>query len=394
MCSRLRKKIGSLTFRVWAKIAQPLRDRYQDFDTRMFKENEMDPSFPCKDFEGVRNRYFAKWGFKVSQLDAAYYSRVSGIEADHYVTRSMAIHFIYPYLARYAFLDSYMDKNVQKRILGLDGENPLGILSTDDIVYNSNDIFYNNRGEVISNEEALDALVGYGDAMILKPSLETFGGHGVIRVAEGTSREEFRALLEKYRHNFTFQKLIRQHPVMSQFNPSSVNTVRIVTYRNPQREKKVLYSCVRFGGSGSVIDNVCSGGGFTGLDLETGRLLDRKRYCYYVTDVPPMPDSAPDAVPCWDKIVEAALALHDRLPHFDIVGWDFAVTPDEKVLLLEYNLRPGVGLQQAVGPMFSKEDLDELMRHVSKVNCHYHAFGVVNFKDQPDKKTVHVRLGG
>lgn len=389
----LRKEIGLVCFKIWRKLAQPLGDRYQDFDTRMFKANEMDPSFPCKDYEDMKNPYFARWGFDVSQLDAAYYSKVSGIEAEHYVTRSMAIHFIYPYLCRYSFLEAYMDKNMQKRILGLNHGDTSGIRATEDVVYNSNGVFYDSQDNVISMDEALEILVSYGQDMIVKPSVETYGGHGVSLIRKGYTENELLEVVKKMRCNFTFQKMIHQHAQLEAFNRSSVNTVRIVTYRTPLKKKKVLYSCVRFGGEGSVIDNVCSGGGYTGINIATGHLRDRKRYSYFVQDAPMLPDSVPDEIPCWDKIVEAALCLHDRLPHFDIVGWDFSVTPEGDVLLVEYNLRPGVGLQQAVGPMFCKEDLDELMGHVSKVSYYYRAFGEVRYKDQPDRRTVHVRMG-
>lgn len=392
MSSGLRKKIGDFSFKIWKRIAQPFEDRSQYFDTYMFKNNEMDPKFPAEHYEKTKNPYFAKWGFKVSDLDAAYYSKVSGIKADHYVTRAMAIHFIYPYLDRYAMLDAYMDKNFQKKALGLGEDNSLGILFTEDIVYNSNGIFYDGDHNVIEESRALEILASYGEGMILKPSVESYGGHGVMKISEDVTVEQLKALIGKYRLNFTFQKLIRQHDVLAGFNPTSVNTIRIVTYRNPAKRKKVLYSCMRFGGEGSVVDNVCSGGGYTGIDLATGHLKDRKRYCYFQMNPTMLPDSVPDEIPCWDKIVEAALSLHDRLPHFDIVGWDFSVTPEGKILLVEYNIRPGVGLQQAVGPMFSKEDLDELMEHVSKLNYFYRVCGEVRFKDQPDRKTVHSRM--
>lgn len=53
----------------------------------------------------------------MSQLDAEYYGEVSGVKADHYVTRSMTVHYIYPYLDRYDFVPAYMVKNTQKALL-------------------------------------------------------------------------------------------------------------------------------------------------------------------------------------------------------------------------------------------------------------------------------------
>lgn len=380
-----------LNLRKWVPLSFPWR--CQVYDTLMFFSNEMCPKFEWKKYINKKNPYFRKWGFDVSQLDAEYYSRLSGVEAEHYVTRSMAVHYIYPYLDRYDFVPAYMDKNVQKSLLGLP-DDKLGVITTEDVVYNSNRAFFTGDGKECSCDEALGVLVSYGKDMILKPSVESFGGHGVMKVSGDTDKTGFKALIEKYKYNFTFQKFVEQHPTMAQYNPTSVNTVRIVTYRGFDRKRKVLYSCLRFGGEGSVMDNVCSGGGYTGIDIATGKLLNRKRYTYFVMDVPSIPDSMPEEIPCWDTIKSAALELHGRLPQLDIIGWDFSLSPDGRPILIEFNPRPGVGLQQAVGPMFSKEDLDEIMEHVSKVKVDRRKLSVLQFKDFPDRKTVHLKFGG
>lgn len=391
-CYKIQNKIGDIFFRLWTKIATSLSRRFQYFDTWMFLSNEMDKNFEWKKYVKKKNPYFKKWGFRVSHLDAAYYSRVSGIVADHYVTRSMAVHYIYPYLDRYDFVPAYMDKNIQDRLLGLPDVR-LGILTTEHVVYNSNGIFFGPDGRECCREAALNILSAYKKAMILKPSIESFGGRGVIMVPADANRSYFEKLIEQYRYNFTFQKVVQQHLGMAQFNPSSVNTVRIVTYRDFERKIKILYAVVRFGGDGAVMDNVCSGGGYTGINLTSGELINRKRYSYFQMDVPVLPNNFPNIIPCWERIRTAALQLHERLPQMDIIGWDFAVSTEGMPVLIEFNPRPGVGLQQAVGPMFSKEDLDQIMSHVSKVRAEYRPFGVLKFEDYPERRTVHTKFG-
>ena len=304
----------------------------------------------------------------------------------------MAVHFIYPYLDRYDFVPVYMDKNSQKALLGLPDKN-LDVLMPENVIFNSNGCFFNGHGAECSEEEAIDILVRYGKDTILKPTVETYGGHGIAMIYANTTKGQYKELFQKYRYNYTFQKLVKQHPTLAVFNPTSVNTVRVVTYRNFQKERKVLYACLRFGGDGSVMDNVCSGGGYTGVNIETGCLIDRKRYSYYQMDVTQMSDNMPNEIPCWGKIKDMALALHEKLPQLNIVGWDFTLTPDETPVLIEFNPRPGVGLQQAIGPMFSKDDLDEIMKHVSKVRNNYRPLGVLQFQDFPERKTVHSKFG-
>lgn len=390
---KLKKKIGTFFFQI-SKIFMPtLSEKYQNFDIRMLLNNEVSPKFPWKKYVNKINPYFKKWGFKVSDLDAQYYSAVSGIKVDYYVTRSMAVHYIYPYLDRYDFVPAYMDKNVQKALLRLPDDG-LNITAAEDVLINSNGVFYGADGNEMAKEDASSYMAALKIDMILKPSVETYGGHGVIKIHAGTDSAGFSELFSKYRSDFVFQKIVEQHPVMAQFNASSVNTVRVVTYRKPDRARKVLYACIRFGGVGSVMDNVCSGGGFSGIDIETGRLKDRKIYSYFKTEFPKMPESMPDQIPFWNKIVNAALALHGRLPQLDIIGWDFAISPSGEPVLIEFNPRPGVGLQVAVGPMFSKEDLDELMAHVSKVSTQYAPLGVIKFNDKPGRFTIHYKFGG
>lgn len=390
---RIKNKFGKILFRLYKLFAPSMSEKYQYFDTRMLKANELSPSFPWQKYVNKKNQYFKKLGFDVSKLDAVYYGTVSGITADHYVTRSMAVHYIYPYLDRYDFVPAYMDKNTQKVLLQLP-DPCIDVLTTEDIVLNSNGVFFDGVGNEVTKNDAIVLLSEYGKDAIIKPSVETYGGHGVCLVKAGMGKEELSALFDEYRYDFTIQKLVEQHETMSKFNPSSVNTIRIVTYRTPSKDRKILYACVRFGGAGSVMDNVCSGGGFTGVDIDTGKLINRKRYSYLTTDIPFLPDSVPNQIPCWDKIKDVALALHGRLPQMDIIGWDFAVSPESKPVLIEFNPRPGVGLQIAVGPMFSKEDLDELMSHVSKVKNEIVPLGVLYFTDRPDRKTVHLKFGG
>lgn len=390
---RLRRKIGEFLFNLSCFVSPSLHQTYQNFGHRLFFKKEMKKSFPWQQYIHKKSLYFKNWGFDVSMLDAEYYGSISGKKADYYVTRSMAMHYIYPYLDRYEFLPAYMDKNFQKRALDLkSAKKEIDILATEDIVTNSNGLYYNAEDQIISFEEALENLLSYGKDMILKPSVDSYGGAGVIKIPAGINKVDLKAIIEKYHYNFTFQRVVEQHPTLAAFNPSSVNTIRMVTYRNPSKKTKILYSCIRFGGVGTITDNVCSGGGYTGIGND-GKLIDRKKYSYFTLEAPQLPESFPNEIPCWEKIQTAALFLHSRLPHFDIVGWDFSVTPDGHPLLIEYNLRPGVGLQQAIGPMFSRDELDELMQHVSKYRIKNRSLGVISFKDLPKKPTVHFMFG-
>ena len=45
--------------------------------------------------------------------------------------------------------------------------------------------------------------------------------------------------------------------------------------------------------------------------------------------------------------------MHEQIPHFDIVSWDFAVGEDGKPIFLEVNFRGAAFIYQfACGPLF------------------------------------------
>ena len=47
--------------------------------------------------------------------------------------------------------------------------------------------------------------------------------------------------------------------------------------------------------------------------------------------------------------------IHPRLPHFKCIGWDFTIDENEKVILIEFNVSSGIGMQYLTGkPAFGK----------------------------------------
>lgn len=350
-----------------------------------FVSHDMAPDFNYKPHVKRYSSFFLKYGFRVPMAFGEYCGRMSGIKSDLYIPRNLAFCYIYPYLAKYSFCPAYADKNVERKLLNITQLQNMTELSLPvEVVYNMNGVYFNNNDEEISEQEAANILSSYANDIIIKPSIGTYGGTDVnrIRYADHSTLKQCLALFHKYKKDFQIQQIIIQHPDMASFNPSSVNTVRIVTYRRPNKERKVLYAILRFGSEGAIKDNVCAGGGFCALNMD-GSLKDRIKHVYKTQKLDRISENCVNIIPCFDKITKAALALHGQLPHFDIMGWDFAVSSNEHPVLIEYNIRPGVGIQQAVGPMFSKEDLEEIMPEIKKFNS---GFELLPYVDYPQKK--------
>lgn len=137
---------------------------------------------------------------------------------------------------------------------------------------------------------------------------------------------------------FIFQELIQQHENLSRINQSSVNTLRIVTYKNKENKSEVLSGFIRVGRKGAIIDNAHIGGIVVALHKKTGKmraegiqLIDNGGGVFYKhPDTGIVFDNL--QIPHYDqvkKIVTQAAALFK----FPLLGWDVAVTPNGPVII-------------------------------------------------------------
>ena len=128
---------------------------------------------------------------------------------------------------------------------------------------------------------------------------------------------------------------------MAALNPTSVNTVRIMTYRSGM-EVLLVYAVARIGRKGEVIDNQSAGGMSTQIDDE-GKLC---KYAFGVAgdDKIEKTDSGivleGYEIPSYKEAIEIVKKLHYKLPLFDLIGWDLAIGEDGEPILIEWNGEP------------------------------------------------------
>ena len=144
--------------------------------------------------------------------------------------------------------------------------------------------------------------------------------------------------------DFFFEKQLIQEPVLSQFNPDTVNTIRVLTYKN-----KVVSAGVRFGGKGSFVDNTAKGGVAVSLDIHTGILGNYGMREYDLNHYIAHPDShikfAETKVTQWPEVKKLVEKSIKYLPYYNSVGFDVATTNDGPVII-EINTGAGIYLSQ------------------------------------------------
>lgn len=202
-----------------------------------------------------------------------------------------------------------------------------------------------------SDYEAFARFVEEHPRFMAKPRL-TSCGEGVSlcdTTAEGT---DVRALFDRFlREGFICEEVISQAEPMASLHPSSVNTVRAATYvKNGAPE--VVFTNVRVGQGGSIVDNAGAGGFVAAIDVDTGVVMTPgtskalERVLFH-------PDTGTQIIgfhiPEWEKLKAMVREAAMTYPVHPYISWDCAYTPDGWVIV-EANC-----MGQVTGAQYSTE---------------------------------------
>lgn len=223
------------------------------------------------------------------------------------------------------------------------------------IIRNTNGYFFDERHPITKNE-ALERCKNLKD-VVIKPSMIGMWGTGVRIISTNNGRidekETVEELFDTFKENFIIQKKVIQHPEMSRLNPTSLNTLRVLSYHHGD-EVVVLYAVVRIGRKDKLVDNETAGGINADICLDDGHIKD----CAYgtpsekrilTTDIGTVLKGF--EIPAFNDVISTVKELHKRLPYFNLIGWDFGVDDSGKPVLIEWNRCPDLS-QTAHGPAF------------------------------------------
>ena len=223
------------------------------------------------------------------------------------------------------------------------------------ICKNSCGHYYDGDQNVISKEEAM-ALCMKEERFIVKFATFSYGGKDVQVFDRGEVNEgSVKKLFEEYRMNFVIQALVEQHEDLSRLNASSLNTIRTISFFF-KGEVHILSSQLRIGSAGARVDNYASGG--IACDVRPdGRLndhaisrkglIDQHPNGFYFKDI---------VIPNYNKVIDVIKSEASKLPHLNIIGWDFGIDRNGEPIFIELNISPGQN-QRGGGPTFG--DLTE-----------------------------------
>lgn len=195
--------------------------------------------------------------------------------------------------------------------------------------------------------EDFEMFIKKHNTVFAKP-VDDFGGHGIRKIVFEDVTDYPALHKELIEQGSTLvEEGIRQHPELSALNPTSINTIRMVTILHNE-ESHHMYSLIRVGDGSGVVDNISSGGMYAPV-WEDGKIA-KPAFCdatglYYdkhpYTNIP----FAGFNVPCYDEAVELVRRAAFVVPEIQYVGWDVAISEDGP-LLVEGNVIPGYDMCQ------------------------------------------------
>mgnify|MGYP005840767993 CR=1 FL=1 len=294
------------------------------------------------------------------------YGSISGIWDPRYVPETIYYNHIEPRLNDKSFSKAWTDKNFCQHVLK-EFNLPVTILK------NAGGVYYDANNLQISRGMAME-IIEREDRFIIKPSVDSGGGKDVFlltKTSDGFSSGKvlYRSpdeILSFHKKNFIVQEVIDQHPFYSSFNPSSVNTVRFLTYRSVKDEKvNILNVVFRVGKEGSITDNQASGGYACGMTPDgrlTGRAVTKEGMIFdNVNGIFLEPGLKLEA---FNKMAETALKTAHYFPYSRLIGMDICLDKFAEVILIEVNnLNNEINFYQMLGKPLFGEFTDEIINY-------------------------------
>lgn len=306
------------------------------------------PSLPlAKDKDKKLRIWTDKWGaFGVKPSARGYkiFSRfIKEDEMINYAPEAISRCFIEPVLTPEGFSPFYSDKNSFDLLLP-DGYLPKTFLRSID-----GKLMDGKYRAIRLHEGEFSGFLHdtIEDVVAVKPSRSTWGkGFDLFRRENGSwvnSNGDVLSLPYLWQHygkNWMIQECLHQCDFMAQFNPTSVNTIRIACYRSVRTGELVTLNAVmRIGGKGAVVDNVSVGGMF--VEIKDDGTLGKKVFSNYGKES--VMHNGIDfsvnefKIPHYERVKAFVIDIATRMPHMSLFANDVMIDENGNPRLVEVN---------------------------------------------------------
>lgn len=340
--------------KTWDSIDLKIESTYRKYAYRKkakLRLKRMDNGFNCdKEYKEIVVPYWKKYGYVPDKFWYQMFGQANQKVDPRYIPDDLYFGELIPYFSNSQFRRFGEDKCYHD-IWVPDIKRPQTICK------NIAGVYYDSNMNPISEKKAIELALAHENEFLIKPSIDSGEGRLIqFFLHENATESAIEKAFDELKANFILQAVIKQHPTLSQLNPSSTNTIRVISFFF-EGEIHVLSCILRIGAPNAKVDNVGAGGYACAID-EFGYLapkaINRKGEWVEANGSGIM--FAGIRVPEFGRIIEDVKRVHKRLAHFKIIGWDMSVDCDNDPVFIEFNSCPATN-QMTCGPMFG--DLTE-----------------------------------
>lgn len=338
----------------WDDLNQVMESQYRKYSYRKkarIRLKRMNGGYPCdKEYDEVVVPFWKPYGYKPNKMWYQIFADQEKKVDPRYIPDDLWYGTIVPYFSNSQFRRFGEDKCYHDVWFN-------NLKRPETIVKNIAGVFYDAEMNVISAQKAIELCCGYQSEYLIKPSIDSGEGRLIQFLKPGkVNRKEIATAMKKMGANYIVQAAVKQHPVLAKMNPSSLNTIRIVSFLF-EGEVHILSAILRMGATDAKVDNV-GAGGFACPIHDDGQLNEKgvNRKAEWRTENQNGIRFADVRVPSYEKVKNIITNEHKKLAHFKLIGWDFSVDEVGDPVFIEYNVCPGSN-QITCGPTFG--DLTE-----------------------------------
>ncbi|NRD19934.1 hypothetical protein HNV08_07735 [Winogradskyella eckloniae] len=347
--------------RVLIKHVLSFRKRFWEFNLKMnarkyvkevLRQNKA-PKLSSSEIAKVKAYYKSK-GYKLENTYwHQYYKGLTNEFHVNYIPEDMFNALIAPRFNQMRQWPALLDKNLSYILFK-------GFPQPKAIVQNING-FYFVDGKIVDQSVAIDTCNSINTALIIKPTIDSGDGIMVNKFTVENDKTTFEnltvsELFKKYKKDFIVQETVAQSAVLKSLNPTSLNTIRVMTYLKDDNVY-VLSSVLRIGQPHSATDNFSGGGIICGIKsngnlksrayTRAGAILNKSHTKVVFEGI---------AIPNYESVLNMVKRMHPIIPYFKIVSWDIGIDSNNEPVFIEYNTYyQDVDLHQiANGPLFGE----------------------------------------
>ena len=206
----------------------------------------------AKEYRETVLKYWEKFGVKPKRV--FFTLLCDGMDAydPRFIPDQIWFQKIIPYFNCKLFAQAYSDKCLYSKLLP-------NVNKPDTIVKNMGGLFYNGDEDQLITRDEAEHILEAEEHVIFKPSLGTKGVGIQFYDRDDGNGIHIPDILDAMGSNYVAQRIVKQHPDLAKLNPSTLNTIRVISFRF-KGAVHILSAQLRIGGAGARVDNVSAGG--------------------------------------------------------------------------------------------------------------------------------------